>query len=885
MAVDDHPSEAPGVVMAARKAKLRASLFGEAPAAPRFGRYVILGTLGRGGMGTVLEAFDPTLDRRVALKLLHRDLAKHDTQRLVREAQALARLSHPNVVQVYEVGELGGQTFVAMELVPGKTLHAWATREPRPGWRACVEVYLQAGAGLAAAHAKGLVHRDFKPSNAIIDDEGHVRVLDFGLARRTDDSESGETSTDQPLAPERTEDTALDLRITATGAVLGTPAYMSPEQRRGRRVDARSDQFSFCVALYEAIHGERPHHQAQADDGRRRPLAIDPPPSGGAVPAKLRRALLRGLCSDPSMRWPSMPLLLEELRRQVVPRARARLVVGLALGLALASTAVGLGATYHAMEVGARCAGAADQLAGIWDDARKQALEQAMLGTGVPYAGDAWTRVEARLDAYSAAWEAKHEAVCEATRVREEQTEDVMSLRMGCLSSRRIALRAVVGVLEAADAGRVGKAMDLVDGLPSLTSCDDVEALEQRRADLPPPRDPRVATAVDEALARLAEADALAQAGDAAGSEAVADAVVTKADALGYGPLRADALRWRGRARKDGGDFVRAEQDLEQAYLLALEHRHDEVALAATTSLIVVVGDEQARFDEGQRWGRVAMALSRRPGGAALPESNVLVNLGVILVRHGEPRRALELYERALAIKEANHTPRHRDIALLLHQIGIVLDDLGRPDEALDHLRRALEIRREALGDEHPEIANSLDTIGVVIATQGHVTEGLQYFRQALATREEALGPDHPDVATSLNNIGVALTDLGRPVEALAAFERALPIERAALGPDHPDVGTLLLSMAELALHEGDHPTARAKAERAVEIHASAGSTPVVLAQARFVLARALWEDPASRARAQALATQARDACIEYGEGARTLLAQVDDWLEMHPAG
>jgi serine/threonine-protein kinase len=146
----------------------------------RLGRYVVLGELGRGGMGTVLEAFDRTLDRRVALKLLHGGIDEEHTTRLLREAQALAKLSHPNVVQVYEVGEAeGNRTFIAMELVQGRSLREWLAREPPPSWRERVQVYLQAGEGLAAAHARGLVHRDFKPSNVMLRANGEAVVLDF----------------------------------------------------------------------------------------------------------------------------------------------------------------------------------------------------------------------------------------------------------------------------------------------------------------------------------------------------------------------------------------------------------------------------------------------------------------------------------------------------------------------------------------------------------------------------------------------------------------------------------------------------------------------------------------------------------------------------------
>ncbi len=317
----------------------------------RIGRYRVVGVLGSGGMGRVYEAVDDRLDRRVAVKVLHHHLSEQHRRRLVREAQALARLSHPNVVHVYEIEEADGETFVAMELVRGQTLQAWARQEPRPGWRQCVDVYRQAGAGLAAAHAEGLVHRDFKPGNAIIDAKGRVRVLDFGLVRQAEEHEPTEPASPAAVG---SDGAAAELDLTTTGTVLGTPAYMSLEQMSGGDVDARGDQFSFCVSLYEAIYGERPFSgnemaalMVAMSAGR-----VQSAPKGIAVPAKLRQALLRGLEKEPERRWPAMEALLAELEGQSTPKTTR----WLAIGLGGALVAVGLGAGYLASRPGPEAA-------------------------------------------------------------------------------------------------------------------------------------------------------------------------------------------------------------------------------------------------------------------------------------------------------------------------------------------------------------------------------------------------------------------------------------------------------------------------------------------------------------------------------------------------
>ena len=285
----------------------------------------------------VLEAYDRALDRNVAVKLLLRDEAGWHAKRLLREAKGLAKLSNSNVVQVYDVGVVNEQLFIAMELVKGQTLRQWSMDRDRP-WQQCVQAYLQAGRGLAAAHAQRLVHRDFKPSNCIIDEAGHVKVLDFGLVR---EASSIMSATDDELdslgvavAAGASGDGVLHDDLTRTGVLMGTPAYMSLEQVTGKLVDARSDQFSFCVALYEAIYEERPFDGTTLEEMYESlsVCKVRPVPRGSRVTNKVRRVLLRGLSYAPDQRWPTMEALLGELARVVQPR-RSRWIAALGGGL------------------------------------------------------------------------------------------------------------------------------------------------------------------------------------------------------------------------------------------------------------------------------------------------------------------------------------------------------------------------------------------------------------------------------------------------------------------------------------------------------------------------------------------------------------------------
>jgi len=297
------------------------------PADVRLGRFTLLRVLGRGGMGVVYTAYDELLDRIVAIKMVRSDRDDPNLlARVLREAKALAKLSHPNVVQIHDVSESDGQVFIAMEYVDGPTLRAWvdARREAGARCRELMAVLIEAGRGLAAAHAAGLVHRDFKPDNVLVGADGRARVLDFGLV-----AARGEPDTRRPGAP-------LDSAelLTRTGAILGTPAYMSPEQWLGRPADARSDQYSFCAAVYEALYGVRPFAGAKATEvlAAISNVSLESSSRAVAVPAPIAAALRRGLSFRPDARFPDMTALLAALDHDPGVRRRRRVrIAGVAL--------------------------------------------------------------------------------------------------------------------------------------------------------------------------------------------------------------------------------------------------------------------------------------------------------------------------------------------------------------------------------------------------------------------------------------------------------------------------------------------------------------------------------------------------------------------------
>jgi serine/threonine protein kinase len=318
----DFVTEEPSVEDQLLRHKLKAEMFGTEEDPVKIGRYTVLDKLGEGGMGTVYSARDEELQRTVAIKVLTSEV-RSGQARMQREARAMAKLSHPNIVTVHEVASFDDQIYVVMEFVPGLTLRRWLESQHSRAER--LEVFLQAARGLMAAHEVGIVHRDFKPENVIVGDDGRVRVLDFGLATA---AAEGETSAGEGSpAPDAPGD-GQPVSLTQTGQRLGTPAYMAPEQLLGRRTDARSDQFSFCVALYEGLHAQRPFAGETFADISRSVLGgqvLPPPPK--TADADLDRIVFRGLSRDPEMRNASMKEVVESLDHALATRPEDPVVV------------------------------------------------------------------------------------------------------------------------------------------------------------------------------------------------------------------------------------------------------------------------------------------------------------------------------------------------------------------------------------------------------------------------------------------------------------------------------------------------------------------------------------------------------------------------------
>ncbi|HJZ88859.1 MAG TPA: serine/threonine-protein kinase [Polyangia bacterium] len=777
------------------------------------GRYVVDDVVGRGAMGVVYAAIDPELDRRVALKLLSADVAapgqapEPRQRRLLREAQALARISHPNVITVHDVGTAAGRVFVAMELIDGSTLTEWLRCSPRP-LSAIVAVFIEAGRGLSAAHAAGIVHGDFKPDNVLVARDGRVCVTDFGLAHS---AQPGPTAA--PAANLR-----QGARLSQSGRGAGTPAYMAPEVHLGRPATARSDQFSFCVALYEALHGERPFSGTTTEELARAIVdgAQRAPRGRHDAPRWLARIVARGLSKAADQRYPSMDALLAGLTR----RSRTRNRVAFALGaMALAVALVASLRTRPAL-----CRGAEGHLAGVWDPTRKSKVEAAFLAAAPAYGGGAWAAVAKRLDAYAKSWTTMHTEACEATRLRGEQSDELLSVRMICLERRLGELSALVERFETADARVVERSVPAVVGLPAVEDCTYAQALLRRSR----PRADAGAMREQAATRRLLEqAQALRRVGRYEDALTIVQPLGTRALALGDRLLSAEVALVRGKLLGATGDLAGAKQSLYQALSEAEQTDDKEVKADGWTELVFVTGYLEAHYEQGLQLGSLARAALEPLGRQVDRRATLLSHLGIILAATGRRKEALEQFTAARALIEKEHGPDDYRGGLLLSNEANVLSDEGRLADALSRQKRGLAIIEASLGPGHPEVGRVGANLGTTLLRLERFDAALPVFEHALAVTEEALGTEHPQVADVLLGLGsCVLAAQGDATRAAALLERALRLAERAYGADHPQVATTLNALGVVAEHAGRLDRAVALHQRALAIQERAGDQP-----------------------------------------------------------
>jgi tetratricopeptide (TPR) repeat protein/tRNA A-37 threonylcarbamoyl transferase component Bud32 len=787
------------------------------PQPAAIGPFVVLRKLGEGAMGVVYAGYDLALDRKVALKLVRPSLLNHAAvrERMVREAQALARLSHPNVVQVYQVGDHDQSLYMAMEHIEGETLGQWLRDAPRP-WPLVLRTVCDAGRGLAAAHAAGLVHRDFKPENVLVDADGRARVVDFGLVQAGDDREQADEGGAELLRSTLPSEGPAAARLTRRGNALGTPLYMSPEQHFGRVVGPYSDQYSFALTLYEALYGEHPFAADSWDEIREqvRRGVIPPPPPGSSVPWRIYKVLLRGLAFRPQERWPSLEAMIAALEHDPWRRPfGVAAVVGL---LGLASAASYAVASRQRPEP-PRCQAAAQELAGVWDQARAEAVASAFAATEVEFAADALERVRDRLDGYAQAWLAESRAVCEA-HASGAQTGRLIDLRTACLGRRKAHLGALVGVLAEADRAVVEHAVQAAVALPSLEACRDPELLVKATA---PPADPRAAALVEALREQLTWAATHEAFGKFERGLAQVRAVRGEAEQVGHAPLIAEMALVEGRLQLAAANPPAADAALARAIRLGLAHDLHAIAAEAVVRRIFVLGEGLGRPAEALASALFAEALIERARDDGRLTALLHNNLGAVYDLYGDAEVARRHYERTIEGLQRLPGPPDPLIAITHNNLGSMLYDRGEYAQAREHFERAMQLFTAILGESHPFVAHALANLGDADAQAGAYERAQASYEEAQARMEAAYGPRHLYLLQPLIGLGRVRTGLGRFAEAEQAFARAVTIADA-LGRTHPLLGEALTGLADLALAAGDLARAQRLRARADEVAVAA---------------------------------------------------------------
>ncbi|HTL37698.1 MAG TPA: serine/threonine-protein kinase [Kofleriaceae bacterium] len=898
---------------------------GLAPSA-MLGRYVVLSELARGGMSVVYVAYDPELDRRVALKVVRGSkLSELHRARLHREAQALARLSHPSVVTVFDVGDIEDDTFVAMELVDGVTLREWLKQTPRT-WREVVRVILAAGRGLAAAHAAGIVHRDVKPDNIVIAANGTVKLVDFGIARdlgdRSGDSaeldqaaiaeveaSTRESTRDSMRARRESRDSLRDAlrdsmrdsmddlhlaanssggmaarpleQITQMGFIVGTPAYMPPEQRSDKpEADERSDQFSLCATLYEGLYARKPFASSKKLDRSQAVTVNDkpgsdsrtlagPPPRDTDVPAWLQRVVSRGLAVDPNNRYPSVEALLGDLDRDPArTMRRAGMIAGAFIGVAAVATVVTVRLMPSPNLAGPSCGTGEDRVAGIWNAKRRAELVQIGSTRGGPIAAAALGLFEAKVDDFAANWQSQYHEACEATRVRATQSADALDLRMECLERRLTDMGALLDVLGEADADALRKAGEVAESLPKLAECTDVTALKQvvRR-----PTDPAAAATLARIDGDLARLQALYTIGDTTKTLALADRVIADARATNYAPSLAHALYLRGRAIADREGGPEAEAMFDQTFAASLAAGEDTQA-ADAAARIAQEALWAARLDDFNRWQRISRSLAERTHATNV--TRFIDQLGCMSNHYyGKVRTRLKCLRDLAARKDGTPTE------WLVTTLGIAATEAGEPAEAIKWLEKGVELAREENGADHPRTLEMRTYLCRGLTELGDYDRAIAECSDALAKLQK-IAPDdtaliariqfyladahsrakHRDVAGPLLEAAEKGGDDEIKLEAHTMISElagekgnmstAIADHRAAIvelekmftqyNPHHPNIISERYELGVALLAHGDVTAAAdelAKADNETEI---AEANPLSLAQLRFARAQAV---------------------------------------------
>ena len=751
------------------------------------GRYQVLGLVGRGAFGMVYAAYDPTLDRKIALKLV-RGRRADDEERFLREARAMAQVSSAHVVAVHEVGRAGDDLFTAMEFVEGQNLRDWLAAAPRTPDE-ILDAFVQAGRGLAAAHAAGIVHRDFKPENVLVHASGRVAVTDFGLAREA----PGEGASQRAAAFGTSSEVG---RLTIAGTLVGTPRYLSPEGLRREPVDQRSDLFAFCVALFEALFGVHPFPAeslaellAAIERGPRLPRE-------GRVPRHVRDALLHGLRADPAERPPHMSALLRALEHDP-RRARLRAVAAGALVLGTAAVLVAVaGDEGRETSVRSRCEARADALVDeVWSAPRRAAMRTGIERSKSRLARDAAARVQAVLGRYATSWHQAWSTACELGEARPSATI-ATARRLDCLAGLRERWRSLVSALADADELSVLHATSASYALRPVEICADARWQSERS---PTELDARAATA----RSAIARAQVLADLGHTDDGLATIAASLEIARELDDRELEAEARLVEGDLRR-AVDPRSAEAPLHAAAIAASAVGRLDLEALAKVLLVQTLAHSQLRLAETALAADYAEAAVTRLADPTVLADYLYARSLAEWVRGGA-ERSLPFELATLAVQLVIHGGEHPKVAEAQNSVAVSFVELEQIEASIPLQRAVLAMRERLQGPEHPEALNARGNLAFALAELGHIDEALALQEAVAAGRARVLGEGY----FLLSETWVRLArlyqwELGRSDDALAAARRARAIDIRAFGEDAPEGLAALTHLARILAERGE---------------------------------------------------------------------------------
>tara|TARA_R110002073_G_scaffold256849_3_gene419473 strand:+ start:11496 stop:14534 length:3039 start_codon:yes stop_codon:yes gene_type:complete len=789
------------------------------------GRYVLLGKVGEGGMGVVYSAFDPELDRRIAVKVIRSEAAatsEEAKRQLRQEARAMARLTHPNVVRVYDVGRQGGLVYIAMEYVDGMDLGRFAARH-KDDWRKVFSACLQAGRGLLAAHDAELVHRDFKPSNVLCANDGRVLVADFGLTRL--------------LRPGFREGDGAETRAA------GTPGYVAPEQAKGLASTAKSDQYSYCVTLSQCLLGRDPNAQAASEASTVSSLKSSElaeqnsqEQNGAIAPRRLRAVLQKGMAFRIEDRHDSMQTLLGRLQRVVHRRKRTRIILASVAGAASIGVLMFV-LGKRATEQEPICSNSHSPVTAVWNDARQSKLTNALLGS--PYKEHA-KHFRASLARAANALASEHTKACEATFIGHTQSAELYDRQVLCLGSQVTALDAIVSAAE--DGESIESAQSVFAKLGAPEDCVPSESMLNAQA---PPRDAELRSKMQEVDATLAEATLFANKDQGARVVKTTGRAVALAKTIGYDPILAKALLSHSEVLALLERFAEAREVAEAARDAASRGRDNVLLIQSLLLLADHVTTNEDRAIEGLAYVDTARSIAL--GTTLAPYYRALLNRSAAIVARANGRGEESLSEAHEGLeriaKSEGETPSPRDLELRESLISLVASadfDASNFDAALSGFTEIVALKTQRLGPRHSGIASALANLATIQYKLGKIDDALITLTDA---RDRLQSPDasKSTLARCLNLQGLILGRLEHDEEAAAIYREAIAVQTEVYGEDHRMVWSTKNNLANVLveLEQWQEAIALQEAQRSWAIK-SAGNESDLAIRAAINLANTL---------------------------------------------